>query len=142
MPSPAPPPSLALAVAVVPRREGGRHLLIRRAPGRPAAGYWTPVTGRVEPGESLEAAAERELFEEVGLRARAGREIFRCPAEGAPFLLVWLEAELAADQDPDALRLSGEVAEARWLPASEAARLAPLFAATRAFYEAEALPAS
>src|SRR5579884_2311471 len=47
----------------------GRVLLVRR--GRPPmAGAWTLPGGRVEPGESFEAAVVRELREETALEAR------------------------------------------------------------------------
>ncbi len=34
----------------------------------PAPTYWVTLGGGVEPGESLEAAARRELFEEAGIK--------------------------------------------------------------------------
>lgn len=43
-------------------------LLIRRANGRPYPGLWQCVTGRLEPGERITAAALREVEEETGLR--------------------------------------------------------------------------
>jgi 8-oxo-dGTP pyrophosphatase MutT (NUDIX family) len=42
-------------------------LLLRRAPGRPLAGLWQCVTGRIEPGEQIAAAALRELVEETAI---------------------------------------------------------------------------
>ena len=41
-------------------------LLLRRTPGRPLPGLWQCVTGRIEPGERIVAAALRELEEETG----------------------------------------------------------------------------
>jgi 8-oxo-dGTP pyrophosphatase MutT (NUDIX family) len=41
-------------------------LLIRRAPGRIFAGLWQCVTGGLEPGERVPAAALREVREETG----------------------------------------------------------------------------
>lgn len=48
----------------------GRLLVVRRR-NPPAAGRWSIPGGRVESGESLPAAAEREVAEETGLRVRA-----------------------------------------------------------------------
>jgi len=67
---------LPLAVCVLLEHEG-RFLFVERAQGRFAAGYWTPVTGRPEPGESLADAASREVLEETGLRVLVGRELGR-----------------------------------------------------------------
>lgn len=50
--------------------DGERVLLVRR--GRePLKGVWSIPGGRVELGESLTGAVERELLEEVGLHVRA-----------------------------------------------------------------------
>jgi 8-oxo-dGTP pyrophosphatase MutT (NUDIX family) len=53
-------------IVVVVRREG-ELLVMRRAPER--LGYWSLVSGGVEPGETPQEAAQRELLEETGLRA-------------------------------------------------------------------------
>ncbi len=99
---------------------------------------WTPVTGRIEPGESVGAAAAREVREETGLAVRAGRVLQRSPTEGpAPrFLLAWVEAS-PMDERAALAPLSldeREVAEARWVTAEEALALHPMFATTREFF--------
>lgn len=57
-------------LAVLARQ--GRILLVRRA-NPPDAGLWGFPGGRIEPGESIFAAAERELAEETGVEGRALR---------------------------------------------------------------------
>lgn len=54
-------------ISAVPVGEDGRVLLLRRTADR--GGFWQQVTGRVERGESPDAAARRELREETGLDA-------------------------------------------------------------------------
>lgn len=60
----APAPEPRPTVSVVVRDEQGRVLLLQRTEDR--GGFWQPVTGKVEPGESPHAAAQRELAEETG----------------------------------------------------------------------------
>ena len=60
-----------LAVAVVVERDG-RILLGRRGPGTREPGKWSFPAGFVERGERVEAAAVREVWEEVRLRVELG----------------------------------------------------------------------
>ena len=61
-------PSLPMDVAVgILVRENGEVLLGKRTPGRPYPGYWEFPGGKVEPGESIEAALKREFLEELGV---------------------------------------------------------------------------
>lgn len=72
-------------VAGVLRDAHGRVLLAQRPPGKPLAGAWEFPGGKVEPGESPEAALTRELHEELGIQARVGRRRIAVPS--GPILL-------------------------------------------------------
>jgi 8-oxo-dGTP diphosphatase len=61
-------------VGAVVRDDAGRLLLIRRG-HEPSRGLWSLPGGRVEPGETLEAAVVREVREETGLDVRAGAPV-------------------------------------------------------------------
>jgi len=53
--------------AAVLRRPDGRVLLAQRLPGTPYPGYWEFPGGKAEAGESMRAALDRELAEELGI---------------------------------------------------------------------------
>ena len=54
--------------------ETGRVLLCSRPPEKPPAGWEFPG-GKIEPGETPEAALERELLEELALPGKCGAEL-------------------------------------------------------------------
>ena len=54
-------------VAAVIYRADGSYLLAQRPPGKAYAGYWEFPGGKVEPGESLDAALKREIREELDI---------------------------------------------------------------------------
>jgi 8-oxo-dGTP diphosphatase len=58
------PVDVAVGVMI---RPDGRFLLTSRPEGKVYAGYWEFPGGKVEPGESIEAALRRELHEELGI---------------------------------------------------------------------------
>jgi 8-oxo-dGTP diphosphatase len=55
-------------VAAVLERADGSFLLAQRPPGKVYAGWWEFPGGKVESGEPLARALEREILEELGLR--------------------------------------------------------------------------
>jgi 8-oxo-dGTP diphosphatase len=63
---------IEVAAGVITRTDG-RFLLGQRAADTFYPGYWEFPGGKVEPGESAEAALIRELDEELGIRGRALR---------------------------------------------------------------------
>ena len=67
---------LVEVVAAVLTRPNGEVMLAARPEGKIYAGYWEFPGGKVEAGESLEAALARELQEELGIEGiRATRWI-------------------------------------------------------------------
>lgn len=84
-------PTFALPVVLVLAHDAaGRVVFTRRADW--PAGAWGLVAGFIEPGETAEAAALRELAEETGLRGDEPR-ILRTIAHGTN-LLMCLETEI------------------------------------------------
>ena len=104
-------------------------LLIRRAPHRIFPGLWQCVTGGVEPGERIPAAAMREVREETGLGPDE-IEAFYDLDQVAPFYdegtdAVVISAIFAARVRPDAeAHESWEHDGLRWVPAADAPGLA------------------
>lgn len=73
MPTTAPDPGtvaavdVVLVVAVALIDPDGRVLIAQRPEGKAMAGLWEFPGGKVEPGETPEAALIRELHEEIGI---------------------------------------------------------------------------
>jgi 8-oxo-dGTP diphosphatase len=63
-------------VAAIIERDG-RILICRRTAEQSHALQWEFPGGKVEPGETPPQALERELAEELGIQAAAGKEITR-----------------------------------------------------------------
>ena len=124
-------PDLA-TVSVVPLAADGRVLLLRRSAER--GGFWQPVTGRIERGESPAEAARRELAEETGALVPVAPLDYRHAFSVDPALLhdasgalrVVEETAFAARLPAGfAWRLSSEHAEAGLFGLEEALRLLP-----------------
>jgi 8-oxo-dGTP diphosphatase len=89
---------------------------------RPRYDDWTFPKGKLEPGETHEQAAVREVEEETGLRCRLGRELpstrYR-DSKGRPKTVrYWAMQPLDGVFSP-----RREVDEVRWLPRDEARSL-------------------
>jgi 8-oxo-dGTP diphosphatase len=116
---------LPAGVVVVIRRDDGRYLYIQRAPECTFGGYWCPVSGRVEPGESHDQTAVRETLEEVGVHVRALREVHVGLAASGRFVLHWWLCEHVAGEPHCAA--PEEVAAVAWVSTAEASQRAPHF---------------
>ncbi|WP_318528345.1 NUDIX hydrolase [Nonomuraea gerenzanensis] len=82
---------------VLPIDEQGRVLLLHGFdPARPELRFWFTIGGAVEGGETLQEAAARELFEEVGIRA--GVAEFTGPHAEALIEFEWGEYAFTQDQ--------------------------------------------
>ncbi len=109
--------TLVVAAVIVDDLDAPTVLLAARR-ARPAdlAGQWEFPGGKVDDGESPEAAVHRELREELGVSVRLGREVVG-PDDGAWILTdryvmrLWWAALTAGDPEPLV-----EHDELRWLP--------------------------
>ena len=57
-----------VAVAII--RRGRKVLICKRPPGKSFAGLWEFPGGKREPGETVAACLEREVWEELAIRVR------------------------------------------------------------------------
>jgi 8-oxo-dGTP diphosphatase len=99
----------------------GALLLVQRA-HPPGAGRWTVPGGRVEAGESVTEAVERELFEETALEVRCGSFVGWAERRGPGYHFVILDfaVTLAGMGTP----LPGSDADAvAWVPLTEVGEL-------------------
>ncbi len=113
----APPrPEVAVGAVVI---HDGRLLLIRRGRG-PALGQWSVPGGRVEWGETLARAVEREVAEETGLTVQCGPFVGWVERMGAGhhYVIMDFRADIVGDAAV-ALRAGDDAAEAGWIPLSE-----------------------
>jgi 8-oxo-dGTP diphosphatase len=103
-----------VVAAVIERN--GKFLVARRKPGLTAGGLWEFPGGKVEGGEAAERCLERELAEELGVRARIGDFLCSVPFSGPliTFELVVYRTELLSDT----FRLTDHD-EVRWLAPSD-----------------------
>jgi 8-oxo-dGTP diphosphatase len=112
------------AVAAIIRRNE-RFLFVKRSEFcAGAVGYWCPVSGRVEPGETQETALAREVFEEVGLSVVAIARIGELLIMDDRYLLHYWTAQILGGE---ARIASPEVAELRWVSFEEMRDLTPHF---------------
>jgi len=122
-------------IAVIRRND--RFLVVRRSPQVVLPGYWTPLSGRIEPGETQAAAIVREVREEVGLRVIPLAKVWECLTDDGEFRLHWWTAELDEELAGAAemVLAPSEVSDSRWVTAEEFLELRPTFVGDREFFE-------
>jgi 8-oxo-dGTP diphosphatase len=112
-------PQVAVGAIVM---RGNRVLLVKRSQP-PGKGLWAIPGGRVELGETLQEAAEREVREETGITIRAGNPVY------AFDLIDWDDAgrirfhyvivDLMADYVGGKPNPGDDASEARWATSQE-----------------------
>ncbi|MGQ0485003.1 MAG: NAD(+) diphosphatase [Hyphomicrobiales bacterium] len=101
-------------VVIMTARNGDSILLGRQSSWQP--GVYSTLAGFMEPGETIEEAARREVLEESGIRTHAYRYVASQPWPFPSSLMIGLIGE-ALDRD---IRIdSRELEDARWFGRSE-----------------------
>jgi 8-oxo-dGTP diphosphatase len=105
-------PQLAVSAAIF---RNGKILLVRRAQS-PAKGFYSLPGGRVEFGETLHAALDREVGEETGLKMEiaglaAWREVVPGTAGSGHYLIMSFAARWVRGE----VKLNDELDDYKWL---------------------------
>ena len=128
------PDSPQIAVGAVVIRDEKVLLVKRRNP--PGKGLWSIPGGRVELGETLKEAAEREIKEEAGVIIRAKDQVYTFDLidrdEQGCIRFHYVIVDLLADYVSGKPNPSSDACEARWVTPRELEEL-PVSRITREF---------
>lgn len=116
--------------------DSGRVLLGLRNSGA-WSGYWSLPGGKLDPLESVDDGARRELLEETGLRAEGDVELFSVSAEidvQREFHCITFGAKVHSVAGPVVNTEPHKFAEWRWFPLSELPE--PMFRPTESVLKA------
>lgn len=125
-------------VGAVVRDAAGRLLLVRRA-RPPAQGSWSLPGGRVEPGETVEAAVVREVLEETGLVVTPG-PLVGTVERAAPTGGVYVIDDLLCELQGGSLRAGDDAADVGWFTTDEVRTLSTAPGLITALEEWKLLP--
>lgn len=103
-----------------------RILLVKRK-NPPAKNLWAIPGGKIKPGERMQEAAEREIFEETGLKIKAGEPVFSFDViehDGdGNIQFHYVIVDLMADYLSGELKASDDASEACWITRQELSSL-------------------
>lgn len=117
---------------IIVLQRGDRFLVGRRAEHKPAAGYWTQVSGKVEPGEAQPDTVAREAREELGCTVVAKEKLQELPSHNGRYRLHYWRAEIL-EGEPSIC--NDELTALRWVTVSELRDLQPIFDEDIALFE-------
>jgi 8-oxo-dGTP diphosphatase len=103
------------AVGVI-RRNDNHFLIAKRPQGKPYEGYWEFPGGKVEPGEQVQDALVRELYEEIGIRVLKSVSLIQVYHE-SPENPVLLDVYLVEHFEGDAQGMEGQ--HVKWVMPQE-----------------------
>lgn len=106
-------PRVDPVVIMLAEKDG--HALVGRGPNFPA-GFFSALAGFVEPGESLEEAVQRELFEEAGIHVH---DVRFGASQPWPFPSSLMMGAFATADGFELALDASEIAEARWVSREE-----------------------
>lgn len=109
---------------VIVLQRGQRFLVGCRAEHKPAGGYWTQVSGKVEAGESEPDTVAREAMEEIGCRVVARRKLLQGTSQNGEFRLHYWQADIL---EGEPLLCNDELTALRWVTVEELRRMTPVF---------------
>jgi ADP-ribose pyrophosphatase len=119
------PPQPVVAVGAIVFKNN-RVLLVRRAQP-PSQDLWAIPGGRVEIGETLQEAAEREILEETGIIIQAREPVYTfdyIERDGSALpRFHYVIIDLIADYVRGEARAGDDAADVRWVTAEELASL-------------------
>src|SRR5437764_10726134 len=116
-PRPIQPDGRVHGVAVAVRREDGKWLMVRRSKAVNSPLKVCFHGGTVEAGESQEEAVVREMQEELGLKVRPVKQVWKHEFADKPLTLWGWIAEV---ENEDEMKINEEeIAEVFWMRAEE-----------------------
>ena len=115
------PDSPQIAVGAIVIRDNKVLLVKRKQP--PSEGLWAIPGGRVELGETLQEAAEREVKEETGVTVRAGNPVYTFDLleqdDAERIRYHYVIVDLVADYVTGEPNPGDDACEARWVTSKE-----------------------